>query len=103
MEDRWGRFADGEHDSRRRRRAAAFADSDLRPAHQRRHGGQDSIDVATGLQPEDRAAIVEQVELDIAAAPDELLLAVGIGKGRRHVAADDLGIDLEKGAADILR
>jgi hypothetical protein len=30
------------------------------------------------VQPEDGAAVVEQVELDIAAAADELLLALGV-------------------------
>jgi hypothetical protein len=50
---------------------------DSRPLHHRRHRRQDRVDVAAGLQAEDRAAVVEQVELDIAAAPHQLLVAVG--------------------------
>ena len=40
--------------------------------------GQDGVDVAAGLQAEDGAAVVEQVELDVAAAADQLLLALGL-------------------------
>ena len=67
-------------------------------------GSEDRIDVdvAAGLQPENRAAVVEQVELDVAAAADELLLAVGLGPRRREIAAHELGIDVEEGAADVL-
>src|SRR5690349_17355007 len=75
----------------------------LRPAHQWRHGGENRLDVAAGLEPEDGAAVVEQVELDIAAAPYELLLAIFLGPRRHHVAADDLRIDIEKGATHLLR
>ena len=55
------------------------------------------------LQAEHRAAVVEQVELDIAAAADELLLAVGVGPGRGEIAPHELGIDRQEGAADVLR
>src|SRR5262245_28147270 len=73
-----------------------------RPAHQRRHRGEDRLDIAAGLQAENGAAVVEQVELDIAAAPHELLFAVGLRPGRCDVAPDDRGIDAEKGAPDLL-
>src|SRR6185503_15065218 len=74
----------------------------LRPPDQWRHGREDRLDIAAGLQAEDGAAVVEQVELHIATAPDELLLAVGIGPGRSHIAADDLGIDAEECQPDLL-
>src|SRR5690349_5393154 len=67
------------------------------------HRREDRIDIAAGLQSEDGAAVVEQVELDIAAAPDQLLLAVGFRPGAGEIAPDDIGIDLQEGAADILR
>src|SRR3954447_24498724 len=58
----------------------------LRPAHRRRHRGQDRRDVAAGLQPEDGAAVIEQVELDVAPAPHLLLVPVGLSPGRGEVA-----------------
>jgi len=33
----------------------------LRPPDQRRHGGEDRLDIAAGLEPEDRAAVVERI------------------------------------------
>src|ERR1700693_4707038 len=74
-----------------------------RPLHHRRQRGQDRLDIAAGLEPEDGAAVVEQVELDIAAAPDELLLAVGLAPGRAEIATHQLGIDVAEGAAHRLR
>src|SRR5215470_17284204 len=74
----------------------------LRPFHLGRHRRQDRIDVAAGLQPEGGAAVVEQVELDITTAPDQLLLALGRAPRRCEIAPDQCGIDLQEGAADIL-
>ena len=48
------------------------------------------------LQAEDRAAVVEQVELDVAAAAHLLLVAVGLAPGRREVAPHDRRIDVRK-------
>src|SRR4249920_2482331 len=59
--------------------------------------------MAAGLQPENRATVVEQVELHVTPTADELLLAIGLRPRQRHVAADDLRIDVEEGAADALR
>ena len=73
-----------------------------RPFHLRRQRGQDRIDVAAGLQPEDGAAVVEQVEFDIAAAADQLLLAIGRRPRRVEIAPHQLGIDFQEGAADVL-
>src|SRR3954447_21048853 len=71
------------------------------PFHRRRHRGENRLDVAAGLEAEDRAAVVEQVELDVAAAPHLLLVAVGGAPRRREIAAHDLRIDREEGLADV--
>jgi len=42
---------------------------------------------------------VQQVELDIAAAPHQLVLALGVGPRLVHVAAHQPGIDTEEGLA----
>src|SRR5262245_8981122 len=67
----------------------------LRPFHHRRHRGQDRVDIAAGAQPKHGAAIVKQVELDIAPAPHELLLALRLAPRCREIAAHEVGIDLE--------
>ena len=59
------------------------------------------FDVAAGLQAEHGAAVVEQVELDVAAAADQLFLALGLGPGLAHPAADDGRIDVEEGLAHV--
>src|ERR1700737_2595151 len=48
----------------------------LRPFHFRRHRRQDGIHIATGFQPEDGAAVVEQIEFDVTSAPDQLFFAI---------------------------
>src|SRR3546814_7025636 len=53
-------------------RAAVFRRIAVFPAHQRRQAHQDRLAAATGLDPEQRAAVPQQVELDVAAAPVEL-------------------------------
>src|SRR5215468_5800327 len=74
-----------------------------RPPRQRWKRGEDRFDVAAGLEAEHGAAVVEQIELRVAAAAHELLVAVGLAPGQREVAAHDLGIDAQKRPADILR
>src|SRR3569833_1355168 len=71
------------------------------PPRQRRQGHQDRLDIAAGLQPEDRAAVIEQVELDIAAAPFQLVGAVLLGPRLVHMLPHDRLIGLEKTLADI--
>src|ERR1700691_1178916 len=66
--------------------------TNLRPQHSPRQRHQDRLDIAAGLQAEQRAAVVEQVELDIAAAFHQLLAALLRGPGTQHVAADDARI-----------
>ena len=80
----------------------AVASSCSRPFHFGRHRRQDRIDIAAGFQTENGAAVVEQVEFDIAAAPDQLLLAIGRRPRRVEIAPHQFGIDLQEGAADVL-
>ena len=47
------------------------------PAHLGRQRHQDRLDIAAGHQAELGAAVVQQVELDVAAAPHQLVLALG--------------------------
>src|SRR3954464_11578949 len=77
--------------------------SGSRPLHDGRHRRQDRIDVSAGAQPEDRTAVIQQVELDIAPAPDQLLLALGLDPRRREVSSHQLRIDGEECTPDILR
>src|ERR1700687_1169181 len=59
------------------------------PAHHRRQRHQDRVGAAAGLQAKDRAAVVEQVELDVTAAPVELELTFAIAEGVAAAALDD--------------
>src|SRR5829696_771397 len=72
------------------------------PLYLRRHRRENRIYIAAGLQPKNCAAVVEQVEFDIASAPDQLLLAVGGVPGQGEIAPHEVGIDLQEGAADVL-
>ena len=71
------------------------------PLYLRWHRREDGIHIAAGFQPEDGAAVVQQVELDVATTPDQLLLAVGGGPGEGEVAPDQFGIDFQEGVADV--
>jgi hypothetical protein len=51
----------------------------LWPSGERRQRHQDRLDIAAGLEPELGAAVVEQVEFDIAAAADELMAPLFVG------------------------
>ena len=68
----------------------------LRPARLRRQGHQDGLGIAAGLQAELGAAVVEQVELHIAAAAHQLVGLVGVRPASSHVPSDDVGIDVQK-------
>lgn len=48
----------------------------LRPLYHGWHGRENGIHIATGLETKDRAAIIKQVEFDIASAADQLFLAI---------------------------
>src|SRR6185295_1222641 len=48
------------------------------PARERRQRHQDGLDAAARLQAEQRSAVVEQVELDVAPAPVQLELPLAL-------------------------
>src|SRR5579871_1635853 len=74
---------------------------DLGPRHLGWQRHQDRLRVPARLETEQRAAVIEQVELDIAAAADQLVTALRLAPALVHMAADDGRIDIEKGDADI--
>src|SRR5689334_18496951 len=49
------------------------------PAHQRRQRHQNRFGAPASLQTEVRAAIIDQIEFDVAPAPDQLKLALALG------------------------
>src|SRR5690606_4353219 len=55
------------------------------------------------LQPEQGAAVVDQVELDVAAAPIGLEVALPLAVGGVAVPLDDRRVGLEEGVADRAR
>src|ERR1700687_1206688 len=59
------------------------------PAHHRRQRHQDRVGAGAGLQAKERAAVVEQGELDVTAAPVELELTFAIAEGVAAAALDD--------------
>src|ERR1700757_3658945 len=73
-----------------------------RPLHDRRQRGQERLHIAAGAQPEDGAAVVEQVELHVAAAAHELFLALGRAPGRGEILAHQFGINPPERAAHLL-
>src|SRR5215831_17882369 len=73
------------------------ASSGLWPCRFGRQRHQDRLDIAAGLQAEHRAAVVEQVELDVAAAADELVTALLGGPGLSHPGPHDRREDGENG------
>src|SRR5262245_20658756 len=77
--------------------------SPSRPARKRRQRGEDGFDIAAGPEAEHAAAVVEQVELGVTTAADELLVAIGLAPEQREVVPDDLRIDTQEGATDVLR
>ena len=71
-------------------------------AAKRRQAHQDGVDVAAGLEAEQGAAVVEQVELDVAAAEFEQLAACRRrSNGVSIRAPDDLREDVEERLADV--
>src|ERR1700722_16155088 len=73
----------------------------LRPANLGREAHQDGPDVAAGLQAEQRATVVDQVELHVAAAADQLVFALGRRPGLRHATPDDPGIGVQESLPDV--
>ena len=59
---------------------------------QRTSGGQrhqDRLGASAGAQAEEGAAVVDQVELDVAAAAEQLPLAVRVGRREVHAALEN--------------
>ena len=71
------------------------------PGHLRRQAHQDGVDIPAGLQAKDRAAVMQQVEFDIAPAPHQLMGPLGLGPGLMHAVADDPRIGVEEGLPHI--
>src|SRR6478752_7568649 len=74
-----------------------------RPFHHRWQRGEDRLDIAASAEPENSAAIVEQVELHIAAAAHELLLAFGRAPGCGEIPAHQFGVSPQERAAYVPR
>ena len=85
-----------------RNRAWSSASRASRPLHYRWHRRQDRGNIPAGFESKNGAAVVEQVELNVAAATDELLFPVGFGPRGREVGAYEAGVDVEEGCADLL-
>src|SRR5690606_1664572 len=70
------------------------------PAHARGQAHQDRLGPATALQAEQRAAVVDQVELDVAAAAVELELALALAIGGVLATLHDRQVGIEEAVAD---
>src|SRR3954447_8193383 len=71
------------------------------PAGERRKAHEDRVDVAARLEAEQGAAVVQQVELDIAAAEGEQPVHIRLIEGRLHALAHDRRENLQERLADI--
>src|ERR1700749_4673564 len=78
-----------------------YRDARLSPAGQRRHRRQDRRYIATGLQAEDRAAIIDEIELDVTPTARQLLLALGRVPRLFGVAPYNVGIDRNEALANV--
>src|SRR5258706_16420961 len=72
----------------------------LGPSHQGRQRHQYRLRVAAGFQTEHSPPVVEQVELDVAAAADQLMAALLLGPGELHPRPHNSREDAEEGFAD---
>src|SRR5262245_36371019 len=75
----------------------------LRPFHDGRHGRQDGFHVTAGLEAEYGAAVVKQIEFDVAAAADQLFFAVGVIPQQGEILSYQPRIDTQERATDVLR
>src|SRR3546814_12414279 len=69
-------------------------------AQERRQAKQERVAAAAGRDPEQRAAVQQQVELDVAAGPVELELALAFAVRRVAAALDDRHVRVEETVAD---
>src|SRR5438552_11354572 len=72
----------------------------LWPGRLRGQGHQDRLDIAAGLEAKAGAAVVKEIELDIAAAADQLVLPLRRGPRPVHALAHDRREHREKRVAD---
>src|SRR5512146_2455267 len=84
------------------RASSSCTTADPSPAHERREAHEDRVDVTPALQAEERAAVVDQVELDVAAAPAQLRRAIRLRARRGAAPLDDRDVGGEEGRADLL-
>src|SRR5207302_224499 len=70
------------------------------PAHQRREAHEDRLGVAAALEAEQRAAVVDEVEFDVAAAPAQLCGAILLGPGNAAAPLDQRHVRGQEGLAD---
>ncbi|MES1942613.1 ferric pseudobactins receptor protein RF5-like protein [Salinisphaera sp. PC39] len=75
----------------------------ITPGGQRRHRHQDGLRAALRLQPEQGAAVVDQVELHVAPAPVELEIALALAVSRIAAAFDDGGVGGHETASHVAR
>src|SRR3546814_10794351 len=73
------------------------------PRRQRRQAHQDRVDIAAGLEAEQGAPVVDEVEFGVAAAPFELPGLVLFGEGRLHPPPHQFRIDVLERLADLAR
>ena len=71
------------------------------PRGERREAHQHALDPRVGLQPEQRAAVVHQVELDVAAPPDELEPPLPLAVRQAPPALDDRPVRRGQHAAHV--
>src|SRR5438067_2538555 len=67
------------------------------PSHRWRQAHQDGFDAAIGLKPEERAFIVDKIELHITATPYLLPMLLLWRKGQRLSPCDNRQVGLNKG------
>src|SRR3954452_14973192 len=72
----------------------------LGPGDDGRKRHQDRLGVAAGPEAELGAAVVKSIELDVAAAPHELVVALRPGRGPAHVPAHESRLDVREGHPD---
>src|SRR5579871_530347 len=71
--------------------------------HARRQRHQYGFDATAGLQAEERAAVIHEIELDVATATVELKLALALAIGRGGTARHDGRVGVEKAIAHRLQ
>src|SRR5260370_42393231 len=66
-----------------------------------RQANEDRLDASHGLECEQGAAVIEQIELDITATAPELPSALGVAVGLAHVTLEDRAVGRKKMIAGV--